>query len=40
MGFFGSFAFWVKFEVGLEFGDRFLLLFHLLSNFGECVVSR
>jgi hypothetical protein len=39
MGFFGFFAIGVKFEVGLELGDCFVFLFHLLRDLGEGVVS-
>jgi hypothetical protein len=39
MGFFGFFAIGVKFEVGLELGDCFVFLFHLLRDLCEGVVS-
>ena len=39
MSVFGFFAFGVHFEVGLEFGDRFLFLLHLLGDLGEGIVS-
>ena len=39
MSVFGFFAFGIHFEVGLEFGDCFLFLLHLLGDLGKGIVS-